>query len=999
MFGSGTHYISYTATDGAGNQASCSFTITVTFPCGSNPCFHGATCQLQQPTYVCVCPNGFSGLLCQTDDKAPSVTGCPDPIKVNLQQGNSDVVVTWTEPSTSETVGVSQTKTHQPGYGFTIGVTAVQYTFTDQAGNAAFCTFNVTVSALPMLSQPPMVTVKPTSATVTWQAWNVIMDTGDGPIIAYIVYFTPMEDSNWVSAGNITDTTQATYSFLVENLEPGTEYSFSVAAVRDGLGGEGPRSPSTRIHTLIPTTPRSTTPGQTTGESNGTNQDVVVVVVVVMVILLLIVMVILTYILIKRHRGSKPMDVSTNDLHGKFESSNNLTMINSVENPMIAMDTVTQNGNNTPEPQQRPTSSASQMSALEGTHQFSGLPFKPSGDIGEREARPLPIPLKDFVEYVHTCIRTGKLRDEWASLPGTDAMYACDVSQRPNNKVKNRYRNIPAYDHCRVVLEKIDDDPDSDYINASYIKGYLKDKAYIATQGPNPATVQDFWRMVWQENVAVIVISANLVEDGKSKCVKYWPDKGEPETFGNMYIELEDEQKKGEYVVRTMRVANMIKQEAPRKIVQYHYIQWPDKDVPKDVTPVLRFIKEFSDASPKDSGPFLVHCSAGVGRTGAVTAIHASLKRALSEKSVDVYNFVSDMRDHRNNTVQTPAQYVFIHLALLEALFATDTKIPESDFKKKLSGLKKKNKMADEFNRLEIITPVPAPERCRHSLAALNENKNRFSSTIFTEAVRPYLMTPRDDGIEYNYINASFIEGFKARDVFVVTQAPLPNTVIDLWRLIYDYELTSMVMLNPNNPKDEECPQFWPSSGSKDYGPFTVTNVLSSRHTGYIVSYLQLTHRRQQRQRNFRHYQFTDWPEEEETPKSPNSLLRLILAVEKDKEDEKQSPILVQCIDGLGRTGVFCTLKNSLDRLRMESNVDIMQTIKVLRLNRPNMVATLALYRFCYEAMGAYIDDPDKFAEEDKGPEAIYENMPGDQAAETMSKEENIYQNLGSSDA
>ena len=110
-----------------------------------------------------------------------------------------------------------------------------------------------------MLSQPPTVAVEPTIAKVTWQAWNVFMDTGDGPIIAYIVYFTPMEDSNWVSAGNITDTTQATYSFLVENLEPGTEYSFSVAAVRDGLGGEGPRSPSTRIQTLIPTTQAATT--------------------------------------------------------------------------------------------------------------------------------------------------------------------------------------------------------------------------------------------------------------------------------------------------------------------------------------------------------------------------------------------------------------------------------------------------------------------------------------------------------------------------------------------------------------------------------------------------------------------------------------------------------------------------------------------------------------------------------------------------------------------
>ncbi len=115
-----------------------------------------------------------------------------------------------------------------------------------------------------MLRQPPMVTVQSTSATVTWQAWNAAMDTGDGPIIAYTVYFTSMEDTDWVSAGNITDTTQSTYSFLVESLEPGTEYSFSVAAVRDGRGGEGPRSPSTRMQTLPPTTGAVTTQKSTT---------------------------------------------------------------------------------------------------------------------------------------------------------------------------------------------------------------------------------------------------------------------------------------------------------------------------------------------------------------------------------------------------------------------------------------------------------------------------------------------------------------------------------------------------------------------------------------------------------------------------------------------------------------------------------------------------------------------------------------------------------------
>ncbi|XP_071800225.1 angiopoietin-1 receptor-like isoform X2 [Asterias amurensis] len=293
MFGSGTHYISYTATDGAGNQASCSFTITVT-----------------------------------SDDKAPSVTGCPDPIKVNLPQGNSDVAVPWTVPSTSETIGVSQTETHQPGSRFTDGVTTVQYTFTDQAGNSAFCTFNVIVSALPVLNQPPMVTVKPTSATVTWQAWNVIMDTGDGPIIAYVVYFTPMEDSKWVSAGNITDTTQATYSFLVENLEPGTEYSFSVAAVRDGLGGEGPRSPSTRIQTLIPTTRAATTQRitasmATTVLPSGGSSTIIIVIICVIVIAVILVIGCLAYFLrvrMMRRQHSKPQESTQDQEMASYEN-------------------------------------------------------------------------------------------------------------------------------------------------------------------------------------------------------------------------------------------------------------------------------------------------------------------------------------------------------------------------------------------------------------------------------------------------------------------------------------------------------------------------------------------------------------------------------------------------------------------------------------------------------------------------------------------------------
>ncbi|XP_022109411.1 receptor-type tyrosine-protein phosphatase epsilon-like isoform X1 [Acanthaster planci] len=1010
----GTCYV-----EGSAFRCTCSSGLvgnTCTFldPCLSSPCMNGGTCSAQGTTFNCTCLSNYTGnnceafvfqIICEPDEVTavgtPGMTvsvGIPQPF---ASSGASGVQFTYIDPqgmviSTPSDYQVAVPLTDSTTLNIQINATG-SFNIVQQS-----CRINVTITGLPYINQTPSVTLESRLATVTWQAWNTSSgDRGAGPVTAYKVYYSLTSPISWIAAGTIlvTDPSQSTYNFIVQPLEPSTEYMFSVAAVGEGTG-EGARSPAFTGFTLpLPsTTTERSTSRETTVTERPSDPTAVIAATVSVVAVLLVVLLFLAVLLVPRLRRRQSKDVSSHSLQGRFESSNDLFSLQTIDNPIsVPMEDMNSNpnGEGVPEmtPAVRPESSVSQISTLDSSSPFAGLPLYPAG---ERELKKDPIPLKDFVAYVRQAVQGHHLGDEWSSFPGIEAICSCDVSQLPDNKMKNRYRNIPAYDHCRVILEHDQDDPNLGYINACYIKGYKKDKAYIATQGPNQATSHDFWKMVWQENVRIIVNGTKLVEDGKNKCSKYWPDMGKAEIFGGILISLQTEEARGEYTVRTMSIVKIGDNTSGAKTIrQYHYTTWPDKNVPKDVTPVLRLIKEFSDATPEGAGPYLIHCSAGVGRTGAIIAIHALLQQAHAEKTLDIYNFVADMRDHRVSIVQTPVQYTFIHLALLEALFSGDTCIPSSSLKKRVTELKKKKKMAEEFEQMNTITPVPVRERCRMSVVASNRNKNRFPNTIIPETCRPFLMTPREDGMEYNYINATFVDGYKQKDVAVVTQAPLPNTVLDLWRLLYDYQATSIVMLNAMDASDSDCPQYWPDKCSQDYGPFTVSVTSAAELDGYKVKQLILHHRRQKRSRYLKHYQVTDWPVNQETPKSPSTLLRLILTVEKEKKG-KHSSILVHCIDGQNRSGVFCVLKNSLDRLRQDDTVDIMQTTKVLRLNRPNMLNSLNLYRFCYDAMLAYVSNPDEF-KADRLPEPVYENMPTKQKEEKAKPPENIYQNVAKS--
>lgn len=240
--------------------------------------------------------------------------------------------------------------------------------------------------------------------------------------------------------------------------------------------------------------------------------------------------------------------------------------------------------------------------------------------------------LQAFVEHVEALSTTGNqsgingfayefalLREQANAIRATMSR---ETGTSPFNAMKNRYRDIIPFDHCRVVLpeEPDDEDPGSDYINASYIKDAEGNVSYIAAQGPLSHTVDDFWRMVWAENARIVCMACNIIEANRYKCSKYWPDVGEEDTFGHFTISTMEEKFLTPDFSR--RVIHVTHKGQTREVINYHFLTWPDHGVPETPASVMHFVQEVRRAHLGESGdpsgksPLVVHCSAGCGRTG-----------------------------------------------------------------------------------------------------------------------------------------------------------------------------------------------------------------------------------------------------------------------------------------------------------------------------------------------------------------------------------------------
>ncbi|XP_052827070.1 tyrosine-protein phosphatase 10D isoform X2 [Octopus bimaculoides] len=279
-----------------------------------------------------------------------------------------------------------------------------------------------------------------------------------------------------------------------------------------------------------------------------------------------------------------------------------------------------------------------------------------------------PIMLAHFHSKVEMMKRDTNIQfcEEFKLLKSLSPVQPHVAAELQVNRTKNRYTNILAYDHSRVKLLPMDDDESSDYTNANYIPGYSLHREYIASQGPLPSTKDDFWRMIWEQNVSIIVMVTLPVERGRVKCEVYWPNKSEPVYFGDLVVQLKSESNLSDYVIRIMDV-NM--GEHTKEVKQFHFLKWPDFGCPQNTSLLINFVQTVRTHMPyMDAGPTLVHCSAGVGRTGTFIAIDRLLQHIQTYLEVDIFGLILELRKYRPNMVQTEDQYVFIYQCIADHL-------------------------------------------------------------------------------------------------------------------------------------------------------------------------------------------------------------------------------------------------------------------------------------------------------------------------------------------
>ncbi|XP_053742976.1 protein tyrosine phosphatase receptor type Fa isoform X6 [Synchiropus splendidus] len=576
-----------------------------------------------------------------------------------------------------------------------------------------------------------------------------------------------------------------------------------------------------------------------------------------------------------------------------------------------------------------------------------------------------PIAVCDLTDHIDRLKANDGLRfsQEYESLdPGQQ--FTWEHSNLEVNKPKNRYANVIAYDQSRVILTPVDGVPGSDYVNANYIDGYRKQNAYIATQGPLPETLSDFWRMVWEQRTCTIIMMTRLEEKSRVKCDQYWPSRG-TETYGMIQVTMLDTMELATYSVRTFALYKNGSSEK-REVRQFQFMAWPDHGVPEYPTPTLAFLRRIKACNPPDAGPMMVHCSAGVGRTGCFIVIDAMLERMKHEKSVDIYGHVTCMRAQRNYMVQTEDQYIFIHEALLEAAMCGNTEVPARNLYAHIQKLTQtplgESVTAMELEFKKLASSKAHTSRFISANLPCNKFKNRLVNIMPFESARVCLQPIR--GVEgSDYINASFIDGYRQQKAYMATQGPLAETTEDFWRMLWEHNSTIVVMLTKLREMGrEKCHQYWPAERSARYQYFVVDPMAEYNMPQYILREFKVTDARDGQSRTIRQFQFTDWPEQG-VPKTGEGFIDFIGQVHKTKEQFGQDgPITVHCSAGVGRTGVFITLSIVLERMRYEGVVDLFQTVKTLRTQRPAMVQTEDQYQLCYRAALEYLGSFDHYA-------------------------------------
>ncbi|XP_063155947.1 receptor-type tyrosine-protein phosphatase C [Candoia aspera] len=610
-----------------------------------------------------------------------------------------------------------------------------------------------------------------------------------------------------------------------------------------------------------------------------------------------------------------------------------------------------------------------------------GLRLVPRDD--ERQMKNIdPIPAELLWEaYKRKIADEGRLfLDEFQSIPRVFSKYSIKEARKPYNQNKNRYIDILPYDYNRVELSSSPEEPGYDYINASHIDGFKEMRKYIAAQGPKEETTDDFWRMIWEQKATIVVMVTRCEEGNKIKCAKYWPSMEEEiASYGDIIVKINECKVCPDYIIQKLHINHRRDKAAGRDVTHIQFTSWPDHGVPDDPHLLLKLRRRVNTLSNFFSGPIVVHCSAGVGRTGTYIGIDAMLEGLEAEGRVDVYGYVAKLRRQRCLMVQVEAQYILIHHALVEYVQFGETEVSVSELHNHLNQLKKRDPPSDpslleaEFQRLPLYKNWQNQKAGRREE---NKRKNRSSSVIPYDYNRVLFKREEEGSRESEqdanessdedsdceeepnkYINASFIPSYWHQNGIIATQGPLPETIGDFWNMVYQRKVRVIVMLTDTQ---ELCAQYWKEE-KMAYDNITVELKDSNFSPSYTIRAFVLTHIKRKDSRKVFQYQYHKW-ESSALPEIPQDLTAMIQNLKQKfsaqdaaeaNEPSKNVPVIVHCGDGSKQTGVFCALLNLLECAETEGVIDVFQVVKSLRRARPGMVSSFEEYQFLYDTIAS----------------------------------------------
>ncbi|XP_060034488.1 receptor-type tyrosine-protein phosphatase C [Erinaceus europaeus] len=572
---------------------------------------------------------------------------------------------------------------------------------------------------------------------------------------------------------------------------------------------------------------------------------------------------------------------------------------------------------------------------------------------------------------------------EFQSIPRVFSKFSIKEARKSVNQNKNRYVDILPYDYNRVELSDLNGDTGSNYINASYVDGLKEPRKYIAAQGPRDETVDDFWRMIWEQKATVIVMVTRCEEGNRNKCAEYWPSIEEgTRTYGDITVKNHEHKTCPDYIIQKLNITNKKERTSGREVTHIQFTSWPDHGVPEDPHLLLKLRRRVNAFSNFFSGPIVVHCSAGVGRTGTYIGIDAMLEGLEAENKVDVYGYVVKLRRQRCLMVQVEAQYILIHQALVEYNQFGETEVNLSELHPYLCNMKKREPSSEpspleaEFQRL----PSYRSWRTQHiGNQEENKSKNRSSYVIPYDFNRVTLKhelemskesehdsdessdEESDSEETSKYINASFIMSYWKPEMMIGAQGPLKETIGDFWQMVFQRKVTVIVMLTELKNGDQEvCAQYW-GEGKQMHGDVEVDMKDTSKFSTYTLRVFELRHSKRKDSRTVYQYQYNNW-NVEELPADPKDLVSMIKVL-KQKLPKNNSiegnkynrnvPLLVHCRDGSQQTGIFCALLNLLESAETEEVIDVFQVVKSLRKARPGMIPSFEQYQFLYDVIAS----------------------------------------------